>query len=332
MIFSEFAQKKSPKLLIIVISMSSVLCLFPNHSSAGSKWVPTFDDKPVSDREIEEVHEALPAGPVVRPLEPRRVLVYSATQGFRHDSIPIGKVALEAMGEKTGAYTAVVSDDPANFEREALEQFDAVILLSPTQDFFMPSKKQRDQFSNNEWKELEERQVRLVDNLTNYVENGGGIMGIHAATDACYEQEEYGEMMGAYFESHPWTRNMKVTIVVEDPDHATMRPVFGESPNFEIVDEIYKFRQEPYSRDRLRILLHLDPERSDKPKREVDMDGDYAVAWVQSVGEGRVFYSSIGHNKHIYKDPLMMKHYLAGIQFATGDLKADTTPSTELER
>ena len=75
------------------------------------------------------------------------------------------------------------------------------------------------------------------------------------------------------------------------------------------------------------MLLHLDPARSDEVKGLKRKDNDYAVAWVQAVGEGRVFYTSIGHNPHIFYNPLMLKHYLAGIQFATGDLPADTTPS-----
>lgn len=298
----------------------------------GFEWVPQFNDKPITEDRMVQVKKALPRGPIVEPKAERRVLVYSATAGFRHGSIPTGKFALKQMGLSTGAYTAVVSDDPKNFEREVLQRFDAVILLNTTQDFFMPNKKNRDQFADKEWKSLKARHDRLVDNLIDYVAAGGGLVGIHAATDSCYGCKEYGEMIGGYFWGHPWTAGMNVTIVVEDGEHEVIKPVFDGLKDFRIQDEIYQFQEEPYSRERLRILLKLDPERSDEPKGQMRRkDGDYAVSWVQSVGEGRVFYTSLGHNHHIYANPLMLKHYLAGIQFSMGDLQADTTPSAKIQ-
>jgi type 1 glutamine amidotransferase len=314
----------------IPLSLSSLLlaCTL----SAASSWVPTFNDKPVAPHHVAAIEAALPQTAIVVPQAARRVLIFSATAGFRHGSIPTGKLALTKLGAASGAYEAVVSDDPANFEKEALKAFDAVLLLSPTQDFFMPSRKQRNDFSKEDWAWLQARHNRLVDNLIAYVEQGGGLVGIHSATDSCYKHKAYGEAMGAYFSGHPWTANMNVTIVVEDGEHAIMKPVFEGMKDFRIRDEIYQFRPEPYSRDKLRVLLHLDPDRSDTPKQPpAREDGDYAVCWVQSVGKGRVFYTSLGHNHEIYSNPLMLKHYLAGIQFATGDLKADTTPSAKLE-
>ena len=298
---------------------------------AASDWVPTFNDKPVQPKYVDAIAAALPQEAIVAPQAERRVLVYSATAGFRHGSIPTGKLALEQLGQSTGAYEAVISDDPANFEADALLGFDAVVLLSPTQDFFMPNNKQKKHFSNKEWAWLQARHHRLVDNLMEYVEQGGGLVGIHAATDSCYKHKAYGEAIGGYFAGHPWTANMNVTIVVEDGEHAIIKPVFEGMKDFRIKDEIYQFKPEPYSREKLRVLLHLDPDRSDKPKRApARADDDYAVCWVQSVGKGRVFYSSLGHNHEIYTNPLMLKHYLAGIQFAVGDLQADTTPSAKI--
>jgi type 1 glutamine amidotransferase len=300
--------------------------------SFSMDWTPTYNDKPLNENELNRIEKALPQSPIVAPKAERRVLVFSATAGFRHKSIPVGKKALERLGEVSGAYSALVSDEPANFEPEALERFDAIILLSPTQDFFMPNNKERKNFSDKEWDALQQRHVRLVDNLVNYVKAGGGLMGIHAATDCCYGHKEYGSTIGGYFRGHPWSAGHNVTIVVEDPEHATIKPVFGDLPDFQIKDEIYQFSNEPYSRDKLRVLLHLDPERSDpvKPEAIKRTDSDFAVSWVQKVGEGRVFYTTLGHNNHIYWDPLMLKHFLAGIQFASGDIEADMTPSSQI--
>jgi len=291
---------------------------------ASSEWVPTFDDKPVGENHLKGIEEAVPSSPIAEPLVSRKVLIFSATSGYRHGSIPTGKAALVRLGESTGAYESVVSDDPANFESEVLHDFDAVILLSPTQDFFMPNKKQKDQFPEEEWLWLKDRHNRLVDNLVQYVSEGGGLMAIHAASDACYSHKEYGEMVGGYFAGHPWMWNNNVTIVVEEPEHPTMLPVFADKPDFSLVEEIYKFRKKPVIRSNTRVLLSLDVERSDQVEKAEP--GDYPVAWVQGLGEGRIFYTSIGHNKHIFTNPLMLKHYLAGIQFATGDLHGETGP------
>ena len=308
--------------------------LFACSLSAASTWVPTFNDKPVAPHHARAIEVALPQSAIIAPQAARRILVYSATAGYRHPSIPTGKLALERLGAATGAYEAIISDDPANFEPGALNEFDAVLLLSPTQDFFMPSHKQRKEFPKEDWAWLQARHNRLVDNLLAYVEQGGGLVGIHSATDSCYKHKAYGDVMGAYFNGHPWMAGHTVTINVEEPEHALLQPVFGGQSDFRIKDEIYQFKDEPYSREKLRILLSIDVERSDPPHERIPLrreDGDYAVSWVQGIGKGRVFYSSLGHNHEIYSNPMMLNHYLAGIQFATGDLKADVTPSAKLK-
>jgi type 1 glutamine amidotransferase len=142
-------------------------------------------------------------------------------------------------------------------------------------------------------------------------------------------------MIGGYFWGHPWSWRHNVTVLIEDSEHALIKPVFGDMSDFRIQEEIYQFKEEPYSREKLRVLLSLDVERSDEPMPKSPLRrtcGDYAISWVQSVGEGRVFYTNLGHNHHIYTDPLLLKHFLAGIQFATGDIEADTSPSASLEK
>lgn len=276
-------------------------------------------DHILTDEEKARISEALPEEAIVAPSEPRKVLIFSATGGYRHFSIPFGIYALEEMGMKTGAFEAV-SDSSANaLTPENLKKFDAVILLSSTGDWFASGKE-----PTEEEKALSlDRRQALID----YAKAGGGVIGIHAATDCGYDHAEFGEMTGGYFNSHPWTADKQVTIVVEEPDHAINRPAFDQ-PDFEVKDEIYQFKEVPYSRERLRILLTLDPARSDEPRMPPGReDGDYAVSWVHTFGEGRVFYSSLGHNPHIFWTPSILKHYLAGIQFAIGDLDADAKPS-----
>ena len=310
-----------PHAAVVLVALAALVAPRPQPAHADTPPTPAQKDK---------IEAALPQAAFAEPPQPRRILVVSRTAGFRHKSIPHGKFALEAMGARSGAFEAVISDDPANFERQALAGFDAVVLLNVSKDFFMPDKRQRKGMSQRELAQRQAEHDRLISNLVEFVRDGGGVAGIHAATDACYKHPEYPEMIGGLFWGHPWNARHRVVIDVEDPDHALNRPVFGSRGEFELVEEIYQFREEPYSRQRLRILLALDKEKSD-PVDESKIrrsDGDFPVAWVQRFGDGRIFYSSLGHNAHIYWNPLVLKHYLAGIQFAIGDLEADTTPSS----
>ncbi len=311
------------------------VCFVVSSAFGEIDWKPEFNDAPLDDSWVAKIDEALPESPITEPKEKRKVLLYSATNGFRHGSISIGKYAFSQMAESTGAYELIVSDDPINFEPNVLEQFDAVVLLNVTGNFFLPStrgkKSLRNQFSDEEWAELQARDARLIGNLISYVRRGGGLVGIHSATDAYYGNWDYRNMIGGTFMGHPWRAAQEVTIEVEDSTHELVNPAFGDTKQFSFKEEIYQFN-DPYSRDELRVLLRLVPELSETPKSETKReDNDYAVAWIRDEGEGRVFYSSLGHNFDIYCQPEILRHYLAGIQFATGDLEADTTPSAALQ-
>ncbi len=137
----------------------------------------------------------------------------------------------------------------------------------------------------------------------------------------CYHKwPEFGEMVGARFVSHPW--NEKVAVKIDEPDHPINAAFEGKG--FEITDEIYQFKA-PYSRARQRVLLSLDMSKTpDKGKRP---DKDYALSWVRRHGKGRVFYCAFGHYDHIFTDAKILRHWLAGIQYALGDLQADDTPT-----
>ena len=157
---------------------------------------------------------------------------------------------------------------------------------------------------------------------------GKGLVGSHAATDCFYSWKEFGDMMGGWFTGHPWTT--EVPLKIDSPNHPLVRDVRPDK-TFVIKDEIYQFgprgdQHQPYSRDRLHVLLSLDASQFDVSKGN-RADQDYAVSWVQNYGQGRVFYCSLGHFDEVYCDPTVLRHYLAGIQYALGDLPADATPS-----
>ncbi|HMQ16332.1 MAG TPA: DUF1080 domain-containing protein [Phycisphaerae bacterium] len=278
--------------------------------------------QPVSPEARERIAAALPAKPLAEPARPRRLLVFTLTRGFRHASIPVGVEALTQLGRRTGAFEVTHSEDPGVFEPESLSAFDAVCLLNTTGELFTPPNLAA--LPQPEADAARQRDARLKQSLLEFVRGGKGLAGIHSATDTFYEWPDYGRMIGGYFDGHPWNAGDDVVIRIDDPRHPLTAPLSGRSLEFK--EEIYQLR-DPYSRQRQRILMVLDHYRTDMSKPGVRRaDNDFAVSWVRSEGRGRVFYCSLGHNEHIYWHAEVLKHYLAGLQFALGDLEAPTEP------
>jgi uncharacterized protein len=234
----------------------------------------------------------------------RKVLVFSMTKGFRHTSIPVAKEVLKEIGNQSGAYEAVVSDELENFDRERLFEFDCVIFNLTTGE--IPLSDQQKQ------------------NLLEFVSGGRGFVGTHSATDTFYKWEEFGEMIGGYFDGHPWNANDTVHICCEQ-ENAITQP-FGERC-LDLTEEIYQFRA-PYDRSKLNVIMSLDVENTDMTKPGIKRtDKDFAVAWTKPYGQGRVFYTSLGHNEAVWKDARVQGHLLAGIRWAMGDIELEPSLS-----
>jgi len=255
----------------------------------------------VPTEDLDKIRAAAPSDAPARPKKRRKVLVFSKADGYVHESIPWGAAALRILGEKTGAYAATLSDDPAMFDRDALRKLDAVV------------------FNNNCGNPVADPARRK--NLLEFVRGGRGLVGIHCA--AHLDWPEYTEMLGAYSISHPWNAGSTVTIKLDEPDHPLVK-CFGRSA-FRHTDEIFVFKG--FSRQKARVLLSLDTARTDMNKPGVSKDRDYPMSWIRDYGQGRVFYCALGHQKDVYWRPPILKHYLAGIQFALGDLAADAAPA-----
>ena len=148
--------------------------------------------------------------------------------------------------------------------------------------------------------------------LLDYVRNGGGFGGAHSASDTLYSWPEYGEMLGAYFDGHPWTQ--RVTLDVEEPDHTVMR---GLPPSFSLVEEIYQHRS--FDRSKVRVLLTLDTRGVNLKAPGVNRtDDDFALAWVRSYGRGRVFYTALGHFDEVFADERVRLMMRLGLAWITG--------------
>ena len=142
--------------------------------------------------------------------------------------------------------------------------------------------------------------------------SGRGFVGIHSATDTFYEWPDYGQMIGAYFDGHPWHQDVRIR--VEDKNH----PATNRLPDsLTISDEIYQFRD--WSRDRVHVLLSLDPASVDLTKDGVHRtDKDFANAWTRTYGSGRIFYTALGHDAAVWRDTRFQQHLLGGIKWAMG--------------
>ena len=267
----------------------------------------------LSDGDMAQLQENIPAAASAKPVQPRRVLIYNFTRGTYHDeAIMWATRALELMGEKTGAFTATASFDPSVFTTETLRGFDAVVMNNTMLDVFGPP-------------EVEEARMRA---LVDFVKSGKGVVGIHAASvwgkDAANATEtEFRQLIGGRFRNHPWEFE-PAAIRVEDPAHPLNASWAGKSASpLPWREELYQFGP-PFSREKVRVLFSLDLSgTTDKGQRP---DKDYALAWMQNFGAGRSFYTAPGHNKNAFRDPVFLRHLQDGLQFALGDLPANATP------
>ena len=228
---------------------------------------------------------------------PKRILFFSHTAGFRHGSIEVAKRVLAQLAPSEIQVTA--SEDLAMINAASLRNFDAVFFYTSGELALSDQQKQ---------------------DLLNYVRQGGGFGGTHSATDCLYGWPEYGELIGGYFDGHPWTQRVRIDI--EDPAH----PIMEGIPNgFEITEEVYQFRA--FSRDRVRVLMTLDPRsvnlRTDGVNRT---DEDFALAWVHQYGQGRVFYTALGHFDEIFTDARVQRMLRNAFRWMTRLTDGEVTP------
>jgi len=237
-------------------------------------------ERPWADPDAEDTKQIMAAVPdhaPATPAKPRRLLVFYRTDGFPHSSIPYWNKLIVEMGRKTGAYTATLSQSYDDLTAEKLKDYDAV-------------------FFNNTCRMNTPAPVKAA--LLDFIASGKGFAGNHGAGDNWHDWTEGKELIGAKFVTHPYGR---IQIKVDDPKNP-VAAVF-EGKGFVYSDEIYAFK-EPYSRDKLRVLLSIDyPNSPDVAKaeqtlikraaepnaRQVDKDSlaavradkDYALAWIR---------------------------------------------------
>ena len=215
--------------------------------------------------------------------DPLRLLIFSKTAGFRHESIPAGIEAITVLGREQG--WVVTSTEDADEFAAGLAEADVIVFLNTTGDILDPTQQAE---------------------VESFIHGGGGFVGIHAATDTEYEWEWYGRLVGARFASHPQVQPASIEIVDQDHCSTSMLP-----QHWERTDEWYNFRELP--RD-VTILAKLD----ESSYQGGSMDGDHPIIWCHEFDGGRAWYTACGHTIESFSEPLFLRHLTGGIQWASG--------------
>lgn len=215
----------------------------------------------------------------VEMLAQNKVIVFSKTNGFRHESIEVGCASIQKLGKENNFIVDVTENSEELIAN--LKKYQAVIFLNTTQDIF--NKKEQDEFQK-------------------YIENGGGFVGIHSATDTEYDWPWYGNMVGAYFVNHP--KPQMATIHIKNQNHQATS-FLGDT--WEKFDEWYNFKE---INPNIRILMVLDESTYEGGKNGIK----HPICWTQQIKKGKMFYTGLGHTSESYSNEKFLKHILGGIQ------------------
>jgi type 1 glutamine amidotransferase len=211
-----------------------------------------------------------------------KVLIFSKTNGYRHQSIPVGIEAIKKLGEENG-FAVFATEDSTYFTPENLQQYKAIIFLSPTGHV------------------LGEAQQAAMEG---YIRKGGGYVGIHAATDCEYGWPWYVKLVGASFVSHP--KQQQAKLIVVNKKHSSTK---GLPQTWERFDEWYNFKD---INPDITVLIKID-----EKSYTGGINGDnHPMAWYHNYEGGRAFYTELGHTNESYSDPLFLGHLLGGIKYA----------------
>lgn len=221
--------------------------------------------------------------------EPLNILVFSKTSGFRHASISSGLKMLydQSKGQN---WVITVTEDASLLRDDLLAKMDVAVFLNPTGDAI-----------------CETGQAAFE----KFMKSGKGFVGIHAAADFEYEWEFYGDLVGAYFRTHPPAQ--KATVIFENYNHPAMKPFEGKK-TYTTVDEWYSFKKSP--RENVNVLARLDESTIKRQKDDTWKMGDHPLIWWTDKNDIRSFYTVFGHTHEAFQDRLVKDHITNAINWA----------------
>lgn len=261
-----------------------------------------------------EIERIAPESPLVVPQEKRTALVFSLITGFKHWCTPHTAAVVRILGEKSGAYEVVVSDDLSNFEPENIKKFDLIVLNNTC------SKRPERHLFFDALGDME-KAVALEESLLDHIAAGHGLAAFHGGIVMLNESEEFSSAMGGSFDYHP--KQQVVTGNLVDMDH----PITSAFKGVPLVhfDEPYYFNR-AYLDFNFHPLLKMELQ-TEEPKKAGDVDR--YISWIKPYGKGRVFYCSPSHNAQSFEQPELLQFMLNGLQYAAGDLVCDDEPMTQ---
>jgi type 1 glutamine amidotransferase len=260
-----------------------------------------------------------PAG--IRPPDPfagkKKVLAIGDVHtGYQHDSVSHALATIERLGRESGLYITYIRTDTQLITKDKI--YGTGKYAAPPDGTRAVNAKNLDYFDAIFFYGLGEESLsdkQKTDLLSFVHDDGKGFVGAHSAIDAFYNWPEYGQMVGAYFDNHPWGV-FDAPIIVEQPSFPGMKQFPHE---FVLRDEIYIPTSNPYSRDNVDVLARMDASKVDLKVKDLHRtDGDFPVAWVKKYGKGNVFYSTLGHPDDAWDKPEIQKMYLEAIKWSLG--------------
>ncbi len=245
--------------------------------------------------------------PVAQPRK-RNLLVVGQSKGYQHDSVSSAMVTLYNLGRASGLWDTTFRTDcvpitkkPLKWGAKNLDAFDAIVFYTDG--------------------DLDMDESQKADLLSFVRDDGKGFIGIHSATITFTSWPAYGEMIGGYYDEHPWGV-FNAPLLVEDPDFPGMQHL---PRSFTLLDEIYQIKD--FSRDKVRVLMRLDAGKIDLTRKNVHRtDSDFAVIWARNYGKGRVLYNGLGHEQAVWDRPDIQRMWMDMVQWAMGMIPANVTP------
>ena len=246
------------------------------------------------------------------PEKPKRNLLFiGQAKGYHHEAISTAMATLYNLGRSSGQWNTMLRTDctaitkkPLKWEAKNLDAYDALV-------FFTDGDLDMD--------------ASLKEDLLSFVrDDGKGFIGIHSAAITFTGWPEYGEMLGGYFDGHPWGQ-FNAPLVVEDAKFPGLKNFPSE---FSLFDEVYQIKG--FSRQNVRVLMSLDAGKLDLTRKGVKRtDNDFAVIWAKNFGKGRVLYNGLGHVPALWERPDFQKMWLEMVQWAMGLIPGDATPQAK---
>ena len=234
---------------------------------------------------------ALAYAPARAQERPDHILYFTHSAGYRHEVIPMSREILKRLGEVTPRFEVTATEDVAVFTAQNLRRYGAVMF-----------------FTTGELPMNDTQKQVLVD----FVHNGGGFLGVHSATDTFYQWPEYGKLIGGYFDQHPWHQAVRVDVADRsDPLVAFL------GASVAISDEIYQIRD--FDVGGSHVLLRLDPASVDLTRDNVHRHPyGWPLAWTRAYGNGRVFYTALGHEEAVWRDSRYQTLLRNAVRWAIG--------------